>query len=416
MKMHLKTVSAICAACLIFSGCGKTQPEKKPDPVYDTVLNDRLLPVWEDGGTAIDETAFIIANKDGTIDPVSLAYPIDEIVSVRDFSLKNTFTEMIDYTVENGKLLVKETGHIPFIAYDEFYFEESVMAPTDSALPEADGSGSQLFTEAQMINGVPQAGLTQWQIAVTYKHSAEWDGYVPEDKSEKFPKLHQRLASGEQVNLVCLGDSISAGWTASGYGYVFLEPYCPPYFDLVTDYIRARYGKVQAKNYSVGGMNSQWGAADQQIADVVSQSPDLLVLAFGMNDGSGSGSIPTATFQANIKYIIEKVRESVPECEVVLVSTMLPNAQVGFTLGDSVLNRQDDYLAALKTIEDEFAGVAVANITSVHEHLLSIKKFQDMSTNNINHPNDYIHRIYAQTVLTTLFGTIERVEVSEESL
>lgn len=32
------------------------------------------------------------------------------------------------------------------------------------------------------------------------------------------------------------------------------------------------------------------------------------------------------------------------------------------------------------------------------------KRFQDCTANNINHPNDFMMRIYAQTVLYTLFG------------
>jgi len=38
----------------------------------------------------------------------------------------------------------------------------------------------------------------------------------------------------------------------------------------------------------------------------------------------------------------------------------------------------------------------------MHLDLLKRKAFKDMSGNNINHPNDFLIRIYAQTILSAL--------------
>ena len=93
---------------------------------------------------------------------------------------------------------------------------------------------------------------------------------------------------------------------------------------------------------------------------------------------------------------------------------MLPNKEVGFHPGNSILGNQKNYLSALLEFEESMEGVAVADVTSVHEHLLTRKAFRDMSANNINHPNDYVHRVYAQVVLQTLFGKIETVTIPDE--
>jgi len=37
-------------------------------------------------------------------------------------------------------------------------------------------------------------------------------------------------------------------------------------------------------------------------------------------------------------------------------------------------------------------------MTSVHGELLRHKAYQDMTGNNINHPNDYLARWYAQVI------------------
>lgn len=414
MNKRLKRLYPCLALCCALSGCGGASDSSASSapsgPVYNTVLNERLTPVWADGGTATDETVFVIREKDGGIAPVSLAYPIEEIVCVRDFSLNIEYEEGTDYTVRDGQLVISETGNIQVIPYEQFYFEQYKEGESWLTL---DGVGGQLMTEAQLIGGVPSPGLTQWQIAVTYRHSAEWEGAVPADKSTRFPRLNGKLNAGEGASVVCLGDSISAGWTASGYDQVFLKPYCPPYFGLISDYMAARWQGVSFANLSVGGMTSGWGAEPAQIAAVAARKPDLLIIAFGMNDGSGSGALSAEAFGRNIRAIVDGVRESCLDCEVLLVSTMLPNAEVCFGPGSPALNQQGNYAAALAALEAEYEGVALADVTAVHKTLLERKKFQDMSTNNINHPNDYMHRVYAQTALTALFGSIERVEMAE---
>lgn len=403
--------AASFAACDGTSGSSTSGGDGGGEIIYDDVLNDRLKPIWDDGGIAVNETVFVLQEKDGTIAPFTLAYPIDEIISVKSFSLENEYADIIDYTVSDGKLIVKENGNIPSLEYSGFYHDRYVAG--DDMWPNASGEGGQMKTEAQYTGGVNNLGLTEWQIAVTYKHSATWQGGIPADKSEKFTILNQKLSRGEAVNVVCLGDSISAGWTASGYEYVFLPPYCPPYFDLVTDYMSAKFGNINASNFSVGGMTSGWGCDSKQINDVISKNPDFLIIAFGMNDGSNGDGVPVSVFKNNVKAIIDGVRNANPECEVLLVSTMLPNAEVGYSLGVSILYNQKNYLTALTALENEYEGVAVADVTTPHEYLLSKKQFKDMSSNNINHPNDYVHRLYAQVCLKAMFGEIDRVEAVE---
>ena len=76
---------------------------------------------------------------------------------------------------------------------------------------------------------------------------------------------------------------------------------------------------------------------------------------------------------------------------------MLPNAEVA-----NMLVNQYNYVAALKEIAAERENVAVADVGTISFRLLQCKKFRDVSANNVNHPNDFLHRIYAQTVVKTI--------------
>ena len=61
-------------------------------PMFD--LNRYLVPVWDDKGVAYNETAMLIRTQDDMfVFDVQLAYPIDEVISVRDFSLDEEYVK-----------------------------------------------------------------------------------------------------------------------------------------------------------------------------------------------------------------------------------------------------------------------------------------------------------------------------------
>lgn len=390
----------------------------------DETMNDRLKPIWNDGGLAVDETAFVIKNQAGSgIDAISMAYPITEIVSVRDYGQTVTYRPGVDYTLENGKLRILTSGSIEAINYSDFYLAQDT-GNSSVSMPVINGTGAQKVSEAMISGGVQNKGMTQWQICVTYKHSALWQNAsaLPSDKSETMHRTNKKLKNGEDFNIVCLGDSISEGYASSGFRYSNLAPYCPPYFELVSNYINQRFsGKVTSTNLAIGGKSASWGMLANQTNAVIAKDPDLLILAFGMNDGT---TFNASTYKANIKKIIDAVRAGCPDVEIVVVGTMLPNAEIAPLWGpkDSdgnptkapLLKYQRDYVPVLKEIEQEYDGVALANMTAMSDYVVSNgrKRFQDITSSNSNHPNDYFHRVYAQVILTTIFGKIDNVNVA----
>ena len=40
----------------------------------------------------------------------------------------------------------------------------------------------------------------------------------------------------------------------------------------------------------------------------------------------------------------------------------------------------------------------------MHQSILEHKRYRDMTGNNVNHPNDFLARVYAQTILQTIAG------------
>jgi hypothetical protein len=111
-----------------------------------------------------------------------------------------------------------------------------------------------------------------------------------------------------------------------------------------------------------------------------------------MNDG---GMAP-AIFAMKTAWLVEKIQDKFPNAEIILVATMLPNPEAKFF----DLNQDKFHDALVEMVQKE--GVAVANVTDVHASLLQRKRYADMTGNNVNHTNDYLARVYAQTLFATL--------------
>jgi lysophospholipase L1-like esterase len=269
------------------------------------------------------------------------------------------------------------------------------------------------------------ATISQKQVAVTYTHSDTKNWTLPLVETAKFPKTMAKLANGEVLKVVFYGDSITVG--ANSSEYVNIAPKAESYTNMVGSYISARYPSAQItfKNTAVGGTDSNWGAgrssgnsaidtiqstedSDHFKVRVLNENPDLLFIAFGMNDQAQSpyDTVDYGTTQSdgsyydNIRSMIERARAQNPDVEIMLISSMIANPETLFYNKD-----YEAYQNALLKLSSEFENVGVATVYNTVTSLYANgKRFQDCTGNNVNHPNDFMTRVYAQTVLYSLFG------------
>ena len=111
-----------------------------------------------------------------------------------------------------------------------------------------------------------------------------------------------------------------------------------------------------------------------------------------MNNASTSAESFAETTQATI----EKIKEKNPDIEVILVSCICPNpAAAGF------YGNQQYFGAALKELADQ-EGYAFVDMFAVHHKILEYKNYSSTTGNGINHPNDWLIRIYAQNILSAM--------------
>ncbi|NCU25909.1 SGNH/GDSL hydrolase family protein, partial [Candidatus Nomurabacteria bacterium] len=344
-------------------------------------INTFLKPYWE-GSIIYNEPLMFVKNQDGTIDPAQLLYHPDEIISVRTSDLSKEYKEGTDYTVEDGKIVLTENTSIFSWAYNTYY---PTMYKQGQSFGKT-GGGYLMYAEGTTF--------TRTQVAVTYRHSWKWKGTIPERQGVRLSGTLEKLKRKEPVKVLFYGDSITVGCNSSGWSGSLMYPKVPIWPELVIQSLSIKYGndKITYVNTAVGGTTSEWGKLNAS-ANVAAHDPDLVVIAFGMNDGA----LDKYMFKSNIRSIMNTVREGSPDTEFLLVSTTLPNKEAaGFYLS------QWQYESVLEELSDEMSGTAIVPMTSMHSYLLKRKRFYDMTGNNINHPNDFLARMYAQSVCEVL--------------
>jgi hypothetical protein len=411
-KMKRAVALILCACCLIsFAAC---TPEEKPaEPLKDNSgmtydrydLETYLYPLWE-GNTVYNETIWFAGDNFAP-----LLYVPDEILSVKSYDLETTYEEGTDYLVDEDSIALAYKSGIPSLSMSQLYGDVPINPQIAvTVLPELPNGGKYLYVDEG-------ATISRQQVAVTYTHSNTIEWVLPRVETEKFPKTMEKLENGESIKVLFYGDSITVG--ANSSEYISIKPYAESYANMVKSYMAARYPEAEIvfKNNAVGGTDSNWGidrltglaAIDDIVPDEKgehfsrrvlnafdgNETADLLFIAYGMNDQAyGSGQ-----FKDNIEEMIVKVREKNPEIEIMLVSGMIANPETGFYNKD-----YEAYQEALAELTEEYENVGLSTtlntVLSVYEH----KRFYDCTANNVNHPNDFMMRIYAQTLLYSLFG------------
>jgi len=332
-------------------------------------------PFWKTD-TIVDETVQVI--KENDLLTGKLLFKAKAILSVKAANFSKEFIRGQDWDFKDGGLVIGAQSTIPFIKKEDLFFK--TYKPGFSMDGKVQGTYV-LFTEKPFFSGL--------QIAVTYVKAKgeKWQGPIPSFANSGLPNTIAKLKNKENLKIVFYGNSIEAGYNTSNL--MNTAPYMPTWPELVIYNLRQQYGPhTSFSNQAIAGKLASWGL-EQVSTKVIPEKPDLVIIGFGMNDGSAN--IPVDKFRANIEGIIKAVTAQDPNAEFILIAPMLPNPDAIQSGIQSLYKAELDKLAK--------KGVVVANMTGVHAELLKHKIYQDMTGNNVNHPNDYLARWYAQTIL-----------------
>lgn len=402
-KVCAFSLAAFVAASSLF-GCGGA------DFVYDDKA--MMTPFW--ASDVIYNETVLLQSRDGELANGNLAFVPTGKIKVTDSTMSVTYEQGKDYTIEGRKITVTADTRMPWVEKEIFY---GINLPAE--LNQTVGvSASGALKGYERVTYTEGLFLIRNQILVTYEYNKA--DFVAEDmpvyQGEKLPNTMQILRQKGCLNIVAYGDSISTGCNSTGgnlesaYGNVdnndgsyynpyYREPETPTFPEIFSQGLIDKYGiETTLFGAAKGGMNSDWGAsnaAERVVNPDYGYDPDLVTVGFGMNDATNGISLDK--FEENIRNIISSVRaKSEKTVEFILIGTMLANPDAEHS------TYQSDYWNRLVEIANDTEGVAAVNIAGIHSLYLTNKSYQDMSANNVNHPNDFMIRTYGMALLQTL--------------
>ena len=342
-----------------------------------------LLPIWQT--TRITEPLLFLRMNPAQPPTASLLFAPQKIESVTSGQRDIIYVEGMDYVLEvsNPQLSLPNSSRIAFKKFDELY------PLTESKLPQI---ARQAGDKSRGIFFDNESEYHRLQVAVTYLlDRPAWTGPRPTLDTNALVNTRAKLQRGDPVSIFLCGDSISEGYNASKFTQA--APYCASYGELVALALEQRYGNpITYRNFAIGGWNSAQGLTDCRDRQLGQKSPDLVIIAFGMNDVFQQDA---RKFQSNVAGIIETIRKDSPESEFVLVASMLGNKDWGMPMDQFSL-----YRSALRKLSSP--QVVLVDMQAVWEELLRRKTFYDLTGNGVNHPNDFGHTLYAQWILSQL--------------
>ncbi|MFN7890818.1 MAG: GDSL-type esterase/lipase family protein [Pirellula sp.] len=331
------------------------------------------------------ESSVLLQDQDH-LPTARLAFPAHEIHKVQLASRVGGLQEVcyqegVHWRLSDNRSILEWIGPFPC----EPIREEQLFVPEGSPNSYKHRAGN----PQQSLLYAPGKWFHERNLEITYQRADA--SPIPRDKpTPTLVRSLEKLRNRSKFVLAISGDSISTGLDASGT--TMSPPNQPGYPDLIAAQLTKDFGaQLELVNRSVAGWSIANGLSD--LDNLVASKPDLLIVAYGMND---VGRRDPAWFADQARKIDAKAKEKLPDLEILWVTPMLGNREWVHTPREMFF----EYQKALRQVLS--SGDALADVTEVWEILSRQKHDLDYTGNGLNHPNDYGHRIYAQRILQYL--------------
>ena len=395
-----------------FSACGKTPNNANTaklqtiDTYSADIIDKYLDPIWQT--TEMYDEGGVIVGETGEIK--LLRKPVKNSVTVRSVHFEETYIEGVDYIVDGQMIRRIATGNLPYFKYEEYYFDK----PYGGSLLECNQNKSEIDYEGvkYLYYSEGSAGVKN-HLMITYRTNDTYTQFIPQGDANAQSFIN-KIKTDTSATVMFYGDSITAGCCASSTSFGGNEnPYLPTWSELVCEWLVKTYqADVTHLNKAKGGWTTYEGLyyfdddgndpkRPERVGPYVNDI-DLLVIAFGANDPQ----LLEEEYKGQIKGMVNKYLAARPTGSVLLVSPFVFNQQVS-----NWFYNQKYFEGYLEEIKAEYAAngtssnISVAKVFSFSSGICNTgKRNRDYLGNNLNHPNDFGVRMYAQVVLKTLCG------------
>lgn len=205
------------------------------------------------------------------------------------------------------------------------------------------------------------------------------------------------------INIVVFGDSVTHGALCGCFNYETV------YWNLLRQKIHAirDYVPVNVINAGIGGTTAK-SSLHRLESQVLSHSPDLIVVCFGLNDINGT----LEDYLSALESIFNQCKQ---QCETIFLTPNMLNTYVAKdtpkeyieyakkTAEYQINGRLDLYInSAIKLARD--IGIEVCDCYSMWKELSKTEDTTMLLINRINHPTQEMHQFFADALFETIFN------------
>ena len=286
------------------------------------------------------------------------------------------------------------------VDYEVNYAEGKVRRLSGSAIPDlsknsAYGLPPRSVDLSKVVN-FSTYHCANFSVYATYDFNSEindtYDDVINEINSKNATalplKLAEKVKAGGKIVYGVVGDSISTGAEATPDN---------DFFSLLKAYLESLNDNlsVEVVNVAVGGTTSLSGPEGVcKLYNELGKEPDLITIAYGMNDQNSETDEPSSSPEFYISNINSTVRapslyteKNLPE--IILITSMPANPVWNYTSGGSVILAD-----ALRTYAKE-NNLPIADVNALFDSELAHgKSYEELITSLINHPGNYGHYLY----------------------
>ncbi len=363
------------------------QPRPDHEVVQRSLPELHLLePAWN-SPVVHRESSVLIQTDEAQPPTARLAFEASKVLAVTVASSDKRLIEGSDWTLGEDHRTLIFPGILPLDCIPT----EQMYLPRDTP----NSYRHRISNPQQNLLYQPGRWFHDRNIEVTYQRAGQLAGDKAADSTNCYqPELLKRtlakLQSGQPLHIAISGDSISTGLDASHVA--FAPPYQMGYPELVAAQMQDTFNcQIALTNRAVAGWSVLNGNQDSEA--IIAANPDLIIIAYGMND---VGRRDPDWYAQQNKQLVANFQSRLPEADIILVASMLGNAEWIHTPREMFARYRDE----LRKLTGP--GVALADLTEVWQLLLRHKHDLDLTGNGLNHPNDFGHRLYAQAILSVL--------------
>ena len=223
------------------------------------------------------------------------------------------------------------------------------------------------------------------------------------------------LTSEGPITIVAFGDSLTHGALSGTFNYDTV------YWNRLRQRINALrdYVPINVINAGIGGATAK-DSLSRLDRQVLSHSPDLVIVCFGLNDVNGT----LDEYLSSLKIIFERCRE------VADVIFMTPNTLNTYVAEDTPSKhleyarvtaqyqnsgRMDQYVTAAIALADSM-DIDVCDCYAAWKRLSEREDTTKLLANRINHPVAEMHALFADALYERIFGDMEALVHTESGM